>query len=62
MITIGKDILENVMEVCDDILNGTADDQPFAFMDYEGIKLAKATDASMSRIDGKMGNIVYRRK
>jgi glyoxylase-like metal-dependent hydrolase (beta-lactamase superfamily II) len=62
MITIEKDVLENVMAVCDDILNGTADNQPFAFMDYEGIMLAKATDASMARLDGKMGNIVYRKK
>jgi hypothetical protein len=31
-------------------------------MDYEGIMLAKATDASMARLDGKMGNIVYRNK
>jgi glyoxylase-like metal-dependent hydrolase (beta-lactamase superfamily II) len=62
MITIEKNILENVLEVCDDILNGTADNQPYAFMDYEGIMLAKATDASMMRLDGRLGNIVYRRK
>jgi glyoxylase-like metal-dependent hydrolase (beta-lactamase superfamily II) len=62
MITIEKDVLETVMDVCDDILNGTSDDQPYAFMDYEGIMLAKATDAAMNRVDGKLGNIVYRRK
>jgi glyoxylase-like metal-dependent hydrolase (beta-lactamase superfamily II) len=62
MITIEKNILENVLDVCDDILNGTADNQPYAFMDYEGIMLAKATDASMMRLDGRLGNIVYRRK
>jgi glyoxylase-like metal-dependent hydrolase (beta-lactamase superfamily II) len=62
MITIEKNILENVLDVCDDILNGSADNQPYAFMDYEGIMLAKATDASMMRLDGRLGNIVYRRK
>jgi hypothetical protein len=62
MITIEKDILENVMDVCDEILNGTADNQPYVFMDYKGIMLAKSTDASMARLDGKLGNIVYRKK
>jgi glyoxylase-like metal-dependent hydrolase (beta-lactamase superfamily II) len=61
-ITIDKDILENVIDVCDDILNGTSDDQPYTFMDYEGIMLAKSVDETMARLDGKQGNIVYRRK
>jgi hypothetical protein len=50
------------MDVCDEILNGTADNQPYVFMDYKGIMLAKSTDASMARLDGKLGNIVYRKK
>lgn len=57
-----KKILDNVIEVCDTILAGKADNQPFDFMGYEGILLAKAADANGMRKDGIMGNIVYRRK
>lgn len=57
---ISKELLESVITVCDDILLGKADNQPFDFMGEEGICIAKATGPDMMRVDGGLGNIVYR--
>lgn len=57
---IDKGILDGVMEVCQEVMDGKADEVPFQFMDYEGIKLAKAADASGNRADGGIGNLVYK--
>ena len=54
------DLVDNVIEVCDDILAGRADDLPFQSPFGKGL-IAKAMDFSrFGRVDGKDGNIVYR--
>lgn len=56
---IDKGILDGVIQVCDEILNGKSDEEPFHFMGYQGLKTAKATDGQGMRKDGGLGNIVY---
>lgn len=53
------DIIEEVTDVCTDILRGNTDEIPFQFRGTDGL-IAKAT-AGMGRprLDGKYGNIVY---
>lgn len=53
------DMLRRVIEVCDDILAGRADDQPFEFLGDGGL-LAKACGPDGARLDGGRGNIVYK--
>lgn len=53
-----KGLLENVISVCDDLLNGKTDSQPYQFMTWK-VKIAKKTNPDFSRMDGKFGNIVY---
>lgn len=53
-----KTILDGVIQVCDDIMKGIDDSQPFLFMGNE-LRLAKAADEQNVRLDGKHGNIVY---
>ena len=53
------DMIARVIAVCDDILNGFADNQPFDFLGDTGL-LAKACDPDGARLDGGRGNIVYR--
>lgn len=57
--SLPANIIEEVTEVCTDILRGNSDDIPFWFRGHAGL-LAKAT-AGMGkpRVDGKYGNIVY---
>ncbi|MDO4274344.1 MAG: MBL fold metallo-hydrolase [Eubacteriales bacterium] len=55
------DLIDGVMEVCSDIINGNTDDVPFTFKDSEGF-IAKAVDAMGARKDGEIGNIVFRKK
>lgn len=56
----GKDLIDGVMKVCDDILSGNTDDIPFEFMG-ETVYIAKAMTPEMTRVDGGVGNIVYRK-
>lgn len=51
-------ILASVLNVCDDILAGKADNIPLSFMNSDGYIAKNVTD-QMARIDGKIGNIVY---
>lgn len=53
-------IINEIIKVCDDILNGTADDIPYEFLGEKGY-MAKAVDEHNNRIDGGIGNIMYRR-
>lgn len=53
------DMLRRVIEVCDDILAGRSDKQPFEFLGDTGL-LAKACGPGGARLDGGRGNIVYR--
>ncbi|MDR2749813.1 MAG: MBL fold metallo-hydrolase [Clostridiales bacterium] len=57
-----KAVLQGVIDVCDDILGGRTDDVPFPFMG-EMMSLAKAVNfQDMSRLDGGIGNILYRKQ
>ncbi len=51
-------LLEHMIEVCDDIINGNTDDMPFDFMG-EQYFIAKNIKPGFQRLDGKEGNIVY---
>ena len=54
------DLISNVVQVCDDILCGNVDNQPFRGFHGEPVLIAKAMDSTtFSRVDGGMGNIVY---
>lgn len=53
------DMIVRVIAVCDDILAGRADDQPFEFLGDRGL-LAKACGPDGARLDGGRGNIVYK--
>jgi hydroxyacylglutathione hydrolase len=53
-----KEMIESVIQVCEDIKTGKSDDLPFHFMG-ETAYIAKAIDSTMMRIDGGLGNIVY---
>ncbi len=54
----GKSLLDNVIECCDEILSGTADNVPITFNGHN-LLLCKKTDINNRRIDGKEGNIAY---
>lgn len=56
-----KEMLDGVLEVCDDILAGRTDDIPFEFMGETAL-IAKAMTPEMKRKDGGIGNIVYRKE
>ena len=53
-----KELLKDVIDVCEDIKNGNTDDVPFTFMDKTAF-FAKEQDESGIRKDGKRGNIIY---
>lgn len=55
---LGPELVDNVIEVCDDILAGKTDDQPFEFMGQVNW-IAKAVKEGFQRVDGKIGNIIY---
>ena len=52
-------LIKGVIEVCEDILNGDTDDQIFEFMGKEAHVAKKIDFDTMSREDGKIGNVVY---
>lgn len=56
-----KDLIKNVINVCDDILAGRADDIEYHFMAHTSY-IAKKTDEMGRRADGKEGNIIYNRE
>lgn len=53
-----SDMIESNLAVCDDILSGNTDDQPFTFMGQTAL-LAKAFSFERGRLDGGHGNIVF---
>ena len=57
-IDTGADILENMIDVCDAILAGKADDIPFQFRNYNAY-IAKSCSPQFVREDGKSGNLIY---
>lgn len=56
-----KEMIEDVMQVCEDIKAGNTDDIPFSFMGKEAGLIAKAIGSDMMRLDGGRGNIVFRK-
>lgn len=56
---IGKEILDGVILVCEDILSGNSDEVPFEFMGYEDLLMAKKPAGAGERADGGLGNIIY---
>ena len=56
---ISSNIIDNVLEVCDEILAGTADNEPFQSPFGTGAIAKKMDHDHFCRADGKEGNIVY---
>ena len=55
------EIIDGVLSVCDDILNGNTDDEPFVFRGESAV-IAKTMDMRiMGRKDGGIGNVVYQK-
>lgn len=52
------ELIDEVLEVCEDIKSGNVDDLPFDFMGKKAC-IAKAMEMGSGRLDGKLGNIVY---
>lgn len=52
------DMIERVIEVCDDILEGRSEEAYFNFLGNEAF-MAHAVNENRQRIDGGVGNIVY---
>lgn len=52
-----KTILDDCIDVCDEIINGTDDKVNFEFMGGSYIMAKEGT--SSGRVDGKLGNIIY---
>lgn len=53
-----KELIKNVIAVCDDIMDGRVDDIPFLFMGQTHY-IAKAVNEGFVRKDGGEGNIIY---
>ena len=58
VMTASKDMPAHVIEVCDEILAGKADDIPFEFMGHHAF-VAKKANERFERADGGEGNIIY---
>lgn len=58
LMEVKPSILDEVIEVCDDIMAGNVDDIPFEFMGRQ-VHVAKAAEPGQLRKDGKCGNVVY---
>lgn len=56
--TGNQQMVEEVIEVCEDIIHGNTDDIPFEFLGSGGL-IAKAVLPEGGRSDGKQGNIIY---
>lgn len=53
-----KELLANIIKLCEDIKEGNVDDVPFDFMGQRAY-IAKKANAQFERADGGFGNIVY---
>ncbi|WNS46038.1 MBL fold metallo-hydrolase [Paenibacillus sp. MMS20-IR301] len=51
-------ILEELVNLCGEIMDRQTDDIPFEFMEYTAC-IAKAVDENFNRLDGGTGNIIY---
>jgi len=57
-----KEIVDNVIQVCEDVINGKSDEVPFQFLNYQAFIAKEVEPTRMQRLDGGIGNIVYSRK
>ena len=55
---VQPDILSQMVCVCDDIINGNADNLPFEFMGQKAL-IAKKCNERFEREDGKSANLIY---
>ena len=55
-----KSMLDEVIRLCDEILAGTTDDDPYEYQRKPAF-IAKAVDENMLRRDGVYGNIIFRK-
>lgn len=55
-------IMDEVLEVCDDIMAGNTDDIPFDFMGQKAYIAKTVQPGQPPRADGKWGNVVYSRE
>ena len=51
-------LLEEMLSLCDEILEGKVDNVPFAFMGKQAL-VAKKANERMERADGKFANLIY---
>lgn len=58
VIKASADMIHSVIEVCDEVMAGKADDVPFNFMGMEAF-VAKKANERFERLDGGEGNIIY---
>lgn len=58
--TADKSILDGVIQVCKEILEEKDDGILYPFLDFRGLRKAKAADHRWIRADGGLGNIVYK--
>lgn len=58
---LSKNLIRNVISVCEDIFEGNTDDQEFSFRGTVNY-IAKAADQQFVRIDGGEGNMIYSKK
>lgn len=54
-----KEILDNVIQVCEEVINGKSDEIPFEFLNYHAFIAKEVEPERMQRKDGGVGNIVY---
>lgn len=57
-----QNIIDEVIEVCEDIQSGNVDDVPMSFRGNTGLVAKATTGPGGGRIDGKTGNIVYNKE
>jgi len=53
-----KELLANIIQLCEEIKAGNADDVPFDFMGQRAY-IAKKANEQFERVDGGLGNIIY---
>jgi len=53
-----KELLANIIQLCEEIKVGNADDVPFDFMGQRAY-IAKKANEQFERVDGGLGNIIY---
>lgn len=54
-----KNLLTEILELCDEIRIGLSDKEPFSFMKYQAVIAKRVNMEKMQREDGKYANICY---